>query len=141
MTGRTEEIRQQVNGLLKQAVGQVEGVARPWARTVAEKLDLDRDKLVSQRNKWLDLLSVQSARLAEQDAVPLPRVVKDALGRVHDVIGAFVEDGSDHAATTTEAAATEAPSKPKPRARKAAGAGKAAGVTKRPRKRTPKSGH
>jgi hypothetical protein len=144
MTGRTEDIRSQVNGLLKQAVVQVEGMAGPLTRAVVERLDLDPEKLVLQRNKWLGRLGAESARWAEQDALPLPQVVKNALGHVHAVCDALVDDGahtSEHHAEATVEAATSAPRSSAPKSRrKASDSGKTTGK-RPPRKRSPKTSH
>ena len=95
MTGRTEDIRTQVQSLWKQAVVQVGGVTGHVAKAVADRLGTDRGDLMRRRNQLLSRLSVESGRLADQRAVPLPGVVKHALGRVHDVLGHIAVEDDD----------------------------------------------
>jgi hypothetical protein len=112
MTGRTEDIRSQVHALWKQAVVQVGGVTGHVAKAVAERLGTDREDLVRRRNRLLNRLSAESGRLAGQRAVPLPGVVKQALGRVHDVLEHIAIDADSVSAYESVGEVARAPEAP-----------------------------
>jgi hypothetical protein len=107
MTGRTEDIRTQVQSLWKQAVVQVGGVTGHVAKAVADRLGTDRSDLIRRRNRLLSRLSIESGRLADQRTVPLPGVVKHALGRVHEVLEHIAIDDDDSMQTAAASDASE----------------------------------
>ena len=89
MIARADELRKQVNELWKQAIDQFGEVKQVVTRSTG-RFERDFRKLRSERDKLLRKLSEQSYRLADQDRLPVPAIVRRSIDRLNEVIESIV---------------------------------------------------
>ena len=87
---RTNQLLEQVNELLAQSVMQLEEAREVFGRS-RDRVEREVGRLVREQDALLRQLGRQTYALAEQDVVPLPRVVKKTVLRLNEVIDRLVK--------------------------------------------------
>jgi len=90
MVTRSDDFRNQVNDLWKQAIDQLEDVKNVVMRA-QDRIETDIHKLRLERDNLLKKLGEQTYKLANQGKVPMPGVVKQTVERLNEVIDNMVE--------------------------------------------------
>jgi hypothetical protein len=94
MNTRADEIRRQVNGIWKQAVGQLEGLREAIIRRT-DRFDADINRLRQERDRLLRRLGEQTHKLADQGTLPMPAFVRSTVDRLNDVLDKVVAGQPD----------------------------------------------
>ncbi len=85
MKTRSDDMKQYANMLWKEALSQLEDV-RKFMDQSRGQLDIEMHKLCAERRRLMIKLGEQTYKLAEQDTVPLPKVVKATCQQLSKVI-------------------------------------------------------
>ncbi|MEZ4270885.1 MAG: hypothetical protein R3C68_05475 [Myxococcota bacterium] len=86
----SDEFRNQVNEIWRQAVGQLEEVKDVLTRS-RDRFEADIVRLKGERDRLLIKLGEQTLRLVNQGRVPVPAVVKRNVERLNEVIDGLVK--------------------------------------------------
>ncbi len=89
MAQRSDDIKKQVNELLKQAIDQLETLKDALVRSRG-RFEADLARLRLERDRLLRLLGEQTYRLANQGKLPMPGIVKSTVDRLNHVIDNIV---------------------------------------------------
>lgn len=81
-------LKQQVGALWRQAVDQLDDVRKVVKRR-SGRLEADVARLKMERDKLLALLGEQTQKLANQDKITLPPIVKRTVDRLNEVVSAM----------------------------------------------------
>ena len=102
MSSRVDGLRTQVQEKIKQAMVQMDDARGLFLKTIVERVQRDAGRLKTRRDALLRAVDEQSSRLANQDRVALPNVVKNTLGLVQGLIGQVVESPADKSSSGAE---------------------------------------
>jgi len=127
-----DDIRRQVNGLWKEALGQLEEAKG----VLTGRIEGDLVKLRGERDRLLKRLGEQTYKLANDGKLPVPAVVRKTVDRLNEVIDGLVETQKRKGAKKP---GSKKASEPKPEAKKTTKkTAKKASKKKTPAKKTAK---
>lgn len=90
MANMTDEFRKEVNKLWSQAIDQLEEIKETVLRT-NDRVEAEVQRLRIERDKLLRRLGEQTLKLANQQTVPLPTVLKRTVEQLNDVIESLTD--------------------------------------------------
>lgn len=90
MANMTDEFRKEVNKLWSQAIDQLEEIKETVLRT-NDRVEAEVQRLRLERDKLLRRLGEQTLKLANQQTVPLPAVLKRTVEQLNDVIESLTD--------------------------------------------------
>lgn len=96
---RQDDFREQINEVWKHAINQLEDVKEVVLRS-SDRVEAELGRLRLERDKLLKTLGEQTYKLANRGKLPMPKIVKQNVDRLNEVIDNMVKKGRKKKAKT-----------------------------------------